>query len=132
MPCGRGSRPRTSSKVRSSAASNVQASLARAWGLHPDSIGKLLKRAAVSACMKTGPLGGHSLGPATSRRHAIDGMRKFVIQRQTGHTIVSMLRRYIRSGEIFRENSAADIAIWCIYMDGTPKVTARENSLIGR
>jgi hypothetical protein len=42
---------------------------------------------------------------------AMNGVREFVIQRQTGHKTVSMLQRYIRSGEIFRENAAAGLGI---------------------
>ena len=35
----------------------------------------------------------------------MNGVREFVIMRQTGHKTVATLRRYIRSGEIFRENA---------------------------
>lgn len=83
----------------------------RGRGLHRDSIGKMLKRAAARARMKTGPLGGHSLRAGCVTQAAMNGVREFVIQRQTGHKTVSMLRRYIRSGEIFRENAAAGLGI---------------------
>jgi len=42
---------------------------------------------------------------------AMNGVREFVIMRQTGHKTVATLRRYIRSGEIFRENAAAGLGI---------------------
>jgi integrase len=71
----------------------------------------MLKRAARRACKKTGPLGGHSLRAGCVTQAAMNGIREFVIQRQTGHKTVSMLRRYIRTGEIFRENAAAGLRI---------------------
>ena len=83
----------------------------RRRGLNKDSIGKMLKRAARRARMKTGPLGGHSLRAGCITQAAMKGVREVVIQRQTGHKTMSMLRRYIRSSEILRENAAAGLGI---------------------
>ena len=83
----------------------------RRRGLNKDSVGKMLKRAARRARMKTGPLGGHSLRAGCVTQAAMNGVREFAIQRRTGHKTVSMLRRYIQSGEIFRENAAAGLGI---------------------
>jgi integrase len=80
-------------------------------GLHKDSIGKLLKRAAARAGMNVDPLGGHSFRAGCVTQAAMNGVREFVIMRQTGHKTVATLRRYIRSGEIFRENAAAGLGI---------------------
>ena len=80
-------------------------------GLHKDSIGKLLKRAAARAGMNVDPLGGHSLRAGCVTQAAMNGVREFVIMRQTGHKTVATLRRYIRSGEIFRENAVAGLGI---------------------
>ena len=80
-------------------------------GLHKDSIGKLLKRAAARAGMNVDPLGGHSLRAGCVTQAAMNGVREFVIMRQTGHKTVATLRRYIRSGDIFRENAAAGLGI---------------------
>jgi integrase len=80
-------------------------------GLHKDSIGKLLKRAAARAGMNVDPLGGHSLRAGCVTQAAMNGVREFVIMKQTGHKTVTTLRRYIRSGEIFRENAAAGLGI---------------------
>jgi hypothetical protein len=66
--------------------------------------------------MKTGPLGGHSLRAGCVTQAAMNGVREFVILRQTGRKTVSMLRRYIRSGEIFRENAARPRDLTPIYM----------------
>ena len=54
-------------------------------GLHKDSIGKLLKRAAARAGMKVDPLGGHSLRAGCVTQAAMNGVREFVIMKQTGH-----------------------------------------------
>ena len=80
-------------------------------GLHRDSIGKLLKRAAGRAGLMVGELGGHSLRAGCVTQAAMNGVREFVIMRQTGHKTIATLRRYIRSGEIFRENAAAGLGI---------------------
>ena len=80
-------------------------------GLHSDSIGKLLKRAAGRAGLKVEDLGGHSLRAGCVTQAAMNGVREFVIMRQTGHKTIATLRRYIRSGEIFRENAAAGLGI---------------------
>jgi len=80
-------------------------------GLHKDSIGKLLKRAAARAGMNVDPLCGHSLRAGCVTQAAMNGVREFIIMRQTGHKTVATLRRYIRSGEIFRENAAAGLGI---------------------
>jgi integrase len=80
-------------------------------GLHRDSIGKLLKRAAGRAGLKVEELGGHSLRAGCVTQAAMNGVREFIIMRQTGHKTIATLRRYIRSGEIFRENSAAGLGI---------------------
>ena len=40
----------------------------------------------------------------------MNGVREFIMH-QTGHKTVATLRRYIRSGEIFRENAAAGLGI---------------------
>jgi integrase len=80
-------------------------------GLHSDSIGKLLKRAAGRAGLKVEELGGHSLRAGCATQAAMNGVREFVIMKQTGHKTIATLRRYIRSGEIFRENAAAGLGI---------------------
>ena len=41
----------------------------------------------------------------------MNGVREFVIMKQSGHKTVTTLRRYIRSGEILLENAAAGLGI---------------------
>ena len=80
-------------------------------GLHSNSIGKLLKRAAGRAGLKVEELGGHSLRAGCVTQAAMNGVREFIIMRQTGHKTIATLWRYIRAGEIFRENAAAGLGI---------------------
>ena len=61
--------------------------------------------------MKVEALGGHSLRAGCVTQAAMNGVREFIIMRQTGHKTIATLRRYIRSGEIFRENAAAGLGI---------------------
>jgi integrase len=84
---------------------------ARSPSRNKDSIGKLLKRAARRAGLKVEEFGGHSLRAGCVTQAAMNGVREFVIMRQTGHKTIATLRRYIRSGEIFRENAAAGLGI---------------------
>ena len=80
-------------------------------GLHKDSIGKLLKRAAARTGMNVAPVGGHSLRAGCVTQAAMNGVRECVIMRQTGHKTVTTLRRYIRTGNIFWENVAANLGM---------------------
>ena len=80
-------------------------------GLYRDSIGPILKRAARRAGIETGEVAGHSLRAGHVTQAAMNGVRELVIMRQTGHRSVTTLRRYIRSGELFRENAAAGLGI---------------------
>jgi integrase len=80
-------------------------------GLNSDSIGAMLKRAAARAGMRVEPLGGHSLRAGHVTQAAMNGVSERVIMRQTGHRSVATLRRYIRIGEMFRENAARGLGI---------------------
>jgi len=80
-------------------------------GLNRNSIGVILKRAAARADMRVGPLGGHSLRAGHVTQAAMNGVSERVIMRQTGHRSTETLRRYIRIGEMFRENAARGLGI---------------------
>jgi integrase len=80
-------------------------------GLNRDSIGAMLKRAAARAGMRVEPLGGHSLRAGHVTQAAMNGVRERVIMRQTGHRSTETLRRYIRIGDMFRENAARGLGI---------------------
>jgi len=80
-------------------------------GLHSGSIGKLLKRAAARAGMDVAPIGAHSLRVGCVTQAAMNGVPEYIIQKQTHHKTVATLRKYIRSGEIFRDNAAAGLGL---------------------
>jgi integrase len=80
-------------------------------GLHRDSIGAILKRAAARGGLRVEALGGHNLRAGHVTQAAMNGVSDFVIMQQTGHRSVMMLRRYIRFGEIFRQNATAGLGI---------------------
>ena len=61
--------------------------------------------------MHVEPLGGHSLRAGCVTQAAMNGVREFVIMKQTGHKTEKTLRRYICNGELFRQNAAAAIGI---------------------
>jgi integrase len=79
--------------------------------LHPDSIGKLIKRAAVRARIEVGGIGGHSLRVGHVTQAARNGVSESRIMRQTGHKSTAMVRRYIRAGQLFTENAAKELGI---------------------
>ena len=56
-------------------------------------------------------LGGHSLRAGHVTQAAMNGVTERVIMRQTGHRSTATLRRYIRIGEMFRENAARGLGI---------------------
>ena len=61
--------------------------------------------------MKVEALEGHSLRAGHVTQAAMNGVSEYLIMRQTGHRSVMTLRRYIRIGEIFRQNAAAGLGI---------------------
>jgi len=69
------------------------------------------ERVVARAGMKVNAICGHSLRAGCVTQAAMNGVREFVIMRQTGHRTEATLRRYIRTGEIFRENAAARLGI---------------------
>lgn len=68
-------------------------------GLHKDSVGSILKRAAKRAHMKTEPIAGHSLRAGCVTHAALNGVSERDIMRQTGHQSSIMLGKYIRIGQ---------------------------------
>jgi integrase len=80
-------------------------------GLHKDSGGAIIKTAAKRARMKTKPLGGHSLRAGCVTQAALNGVNERDIMSQTGHKSLVMLAQYIRVGQMFTHNAAADLGI---------------------
>jgi integrase len=80
-------------------------------GLHPDSIGLIIKRAAARAGMDTRSIAGHSLRAGCVTQAAKNGVPDRQIMKQTGHKSVAMLQRYIRDLKIPEQNAAARLGI---------------------
>ncbi len=80
-------------------------------GLNKDSIGTIVKRAALRAGLSVKELAGHSLRAGHVTQGAMNGVREAVIMKQTGHRSEATLRKYIRHGEIFLQNSAAGLGL---------------------
>jgi integrase len=68
---------------------------------------KLAERAGLDAVKYAG----HSLRVGHATSAAIAGASERSIMRQTGHRSVQMVRRYIRDGSLFRENSRGEAGI---------------------
>lgn len=79
--------------------------------LSDHAVAKIVKRAAEAAGLDASKFSGHSLraGHATSAAQA--GVQERIIMRQTRHRSIEMVRRYIREGDMFRENSAAELGL---------------------
>jgi site-specific recombinase XerD len=79
--------------------------------LHKDSIGLIVKRAAERAGYDPSTLAGHSLRAGLATQAAMNGATELTIMKQTGHRSLAMLRRYIRDGEMWRKNAAANLGL---------------------
>jgi integrase len=74
-------------------------------------VARVVKKPAQRAGLNAAKYAGHSLraGHATSAARA--GASERSIMNQTGHKSVQMVRRYIREGSLFRENSAGKLGL---------------------
>jgi site-specific recombinase XerD len=79
--------------------------------LHKDSIGSIVKRAAVRAGLDPEAYAGHSLRAGFCTQAYVNGAREFDIMRQTGHRSLETLRKYIRGRGLFRDNAAAKLGL---------------------
>lgn len=70
------------------------------------SVGNVIKRAAEAAGLDPQKYSGHSLRSGHCTQASRAGVAEHIIARQTGHASLSSLRRYVRLGRIFEENSA--------------------------
>jgi integrase len=79
--------------------------------LNKDSIGLIIKRAAERAGYDSSLLGGHSLRAGLATQAAMNGASELTIMQQTGHRSLTILRRYIRDGDLWRRNAAANLGL---------------------
>jgi site-specific recombinase XerD len=74
-------------------------------------VARIVKKLAQRAGLDPAKYAGHSLRAGHATSAAIAGASERSIQNQTGHKSVQMLRRYIRDGSLFRENSAGKLGL---------------------
>lgn len=71
----------------------------------------VVKRRAESAGMDPVEVSGHSLRAGLATAAAAAGVPERVIAQTTGHKSMTVLRRYIREGNLFNENAAAAVGL---------------------
>jgi integrase len=74
-------------------------------------ISRVVKKLAKRAGLNPARYAGHSLRAGHAASAAIAGATERSIMNQTGHRSVQMVRRYIRDGSLFRENSAGKLGL---------------------
>jgi integrase len=74
-------------------------------------VARIVKKLAERAGLNAAKYAGHSLRAGHATSAAIAGASERSIMNQTGHRSVQMVRRYIRDGNLFRENSAGKLGL---------------------
>ena len=74
-------------------------------------VARVVKKLAERAGLDAAKYAGHSLRAGHATSAAIAGASERSIMNQTGHRSVQMVRRYIRDGNLFRENSAGKLGL---------------------
>jgi integrase len=74
-------------------------------------VARVVKKLAERAGLDAARYAGHSLRAGHATTAAIGGASERSIMKQTGHRSVQMVRRYIRDGSLFRENSAGKLGL---------------------
>jgi integrase len=74
-------------------------------------VARIVKKLAERAKLDAAKYAGHSLRAGHATAAAIAGASERSIMNQTGHRSVQMVRRYIRDGSLFRENSAGKLGL---------------------
>ena len=74
-------------------------------------VARVVKKLAQRAALDPAKYAGHSLRAGHATSAAIAGASERSIMQQTGHRSVQMVRRYIRDGNLFRENSAGKLGL---------------------
>jgi site-specific recombinase XerD len=74
-------------------------------------VARIVKKLAQRAGLEAAKYAGHSLRAGHATAAAASGASERSIMNQTGHRSVQMVRRYIREGSLFRENSAGKLGL---------------------
>ena len=80
-------------------------------GLSGGDVARVVKKLADRAGLDASKYAGHSLRAGHATSAAVAGASERSIMNQTGHRSVQMVRRYIRDGSLFRENSAGKLGL---------------------
>jgi len=83
----------------------------QAGSLAPIDVARVVKKLAHRAGFDSAKYAGHSLRAGHATSAAASGASERSIMNQTGHRSVQMVRRYIREGSLFRENSAGKLGL---------------------
>jgi integrase len=75
------------------------------------SVAEVVKRSLLGAGKSARRFAGHSLRAGLITQAAIAGVSERAIQDQSGHKSLTVMRRYIRDGSLFRENAAAKVGL---------------------
>jgi len=79
--------------------------------LTPGQVARIVKKLAERAGLDPAKYAGHSLRAGHATSAAVAGASERSIMNQTGHRSVQMVRRYIRDGNLFRENSGGKLGL---------------------
>lgn len=79
--------------------------------LSADAVARIVKRQARALGREERLFAGHSLRAGLATSAAMAGKPERAIMNQTGHRSVAAVRRYIRDGELFRENAAEGLGL---------------------
>ena len=79
--------------------------------LHANSVATLLKRAAVRAGIDPTNVAGHSVRAGMATQAAMNGAGERQIAKTTRHKSQRVLRRYIRTGKLFRDNASSTLGL---------------------
>ena len=82
-----------------------------AVAIHSDTVGAIIKRAVGRVGFEEEGFAGHSLRAGFATQVARNGGSAFDIMRQTGHKSITMVSRYVRDAQIFRDAPPGRLAL---------------------
>jgi integrase len=85
--------------------------LVRGTRLCDRAVANVVKRSLLAAGKSARRYAGHSLRAGLITQAAMNGVSERAIQDQSGHRSLTVMRRYIRDGSLFRENAAAKVGL---------------------
>jgi integrase len=80
-------------------------------GLDGRDVARIVKRAATLAALDPTLFSGHSLRAGLATAAAAAGVSERAIMEQTGHKSLTVMRRYIRKGSLFKDNASAQVGL---------------------